>query len=104
MSREERNERTEQRMRKPKVRFMFSIPKDLLTEDIKKAQTDAIHAYVFMKSSVQTKADKDIIEKSYDGFKSKMMAYTDAIIGAMKKEEVKEEAPKEKKKIVKKKD
>lgn len=101
MSKEERGERTEQKIRKPKIRFMFSIPKEILTDDIKQAQTDAIHAYVFMKSSVQTKADKEIIDKSYDGFKDKMLAYAEAIIGAMKKEQTKETP---KKKVVKKKD
>ena len=106
MSREYRDakEKTE-RIKRPKMRFMFSIPKDVLTDDIKNAQNDAIHAYVFMKSSIQTKADKEIIEKSYDAFKDKMLSYAESIIGAMRKQEAekKEDKDAQKKKDGKKK-
>lgn len=103
MSREYRDakEKTE-RIKRPKMRFMFSIPKDVLTDDIKNAQNDAIHAYVFMKSSIQTKADKEIIDKSYDAFKDKMLAYAESIIGAMKKQEKMEKKETEEKEEVKK--
>ena len=107
MSREyrERSEKSEKLVKKPKMRFMFSIPKDILTDDIKTAQSDAIHAFVFMKSSIQTKADKEIIEKSYDAFKDKMLSYAESIIGAMKKQEAekKEDKDAQKKKDGKKK-
>ena len=96
MSREYRDakEKTE-RIKRPKMRFMFSIPKDVLTDDIKNAQNDAIHAYVFMKSSIQTKADKEIIEKSYDAFKDKMLSYAESIIGAMRKQEAEKKEDKD---------
>ena len=66
---------------------MFSIPKDVLTDDIKTAQSDVINQFVLMKSLIKTKADKEIIDKSYETFKDKMSIYADAIVGAMRKQE-----------------
>ena len=104
MSREVRDRSEKERVvKKPKMRFMFSIPKDVLTDDIKTAQSDAIHAFVFMKSSIQTKADKEIIDKSYEAFKDKMLAYAETIVGAMRKQERGQVKPTEEKKEVDKK-
>lgn len=67
-----------------KTNFMFKIPIGYMTEDIKKTQTEAIHAFMQMRYSVKTKSEKDMLDKTIEQFEAKMDAYKDAIVKAMR--------------------
>ena len=67
-----------------KINYMFKLPSTFMTDDVKKTQSEAIHAFVQMRYSAISKCNKDTLENDIKTFQTKLKEYGDAIIEAMK--------------------
>ena len=67
-----------------KINYMFKLPSTFMTDDVKKTQSEAIHAFVQMRYSAVSKCNKDTLENDIKTFQTKLKEYGDAIVEAMK--------------------
>lgn len=67
-----------------KINYMFKLPSTFMTDDVKKTQSEAIHAFVQMRYSAISKCNKDTLENDIKTFQTKLKEYGDAIVEAMK--------------------
>lgn len=81
-----------------KTNFMFKIPVGYMTEDIKKTQTEAIHAFMQMRYSIKTKSEQKMLDDVIGQFETKLNAYRDAIVSAMRNGPFEDELKKHEKK------
>ena len=68
-----------------KINYMFKLPSTFMTDDVKKTQSEAIHAFVQMRYSAISKCNKDTLENDIKTFQTKLKEYGDAIVEAMKR-------------------
>ena len=51
-----------------KINYMFKLPSTFMTDDVKKTQSEAIHAFVQMRYSAISKCNKDTLENDIKTF------------------------------------
>lgn len=79
---------------KKKFNFMFNVPKDYVTEDIKKAQSKSIKTFSSLRNmtlelknleKIDQTIKENVINDKIDDFRKAMNEYTEAIISSFNK-------------------